>query len=365
MESAVLNAVASLVNEHVNRRQLATAAGLGLTALTNLTTSRETGAKKQKGKKVTLCLDGQTVTVKKNKQKPLLARGAARGACPAPATCLRPSENLQAAIAAAASGASLQLCAGTWPLLATITIDKSLTLSGAGDNQTLLDGQDAIRVMRVNAGTTVTLRDLTVMRGKPLGLLGGGGISNAGHLTLRNVSVSACTAETGGGIFTAQGSALTLAAGSRVQDNTATNTGGGVHANSGTVRLEACQVTGNEAGSAGGGLFSTDGMVTLSAGSNVTSNTAYRGGGIEIADGAITLEADSNVSGNTSASHGGGIFNLDGTVTLMANSHVTGNSAVIGGGGVWTTLGTVTQEAGSDVANNDPDDCATPDGPCP
>jgi hypothetical protein len=303
--------------------------------------------------------------VKKSKQKAFLARGATHGPCPSAATCLRPTDDLQAAVTTASPGASLQLCAGTWPLQATLTVDKSLTLVGAGAGQTVLDGQNGLRVMRISAGAAVTLRDLAITRGKPTGVLGGGGISNAGDLTLRNVTVSACAAESGGGIFTAQGSTLTLAGGSRVQDNEAASTGGGIHSNAGTVRLEACQVTGNEAGASGGGLFSTDGAVTLAAGSVVSSNTAFRGGGVEIGDGAVTLEADSRVTGNTSASYGGGIFSLDGTVLLKADSHVTGNTAATGGGGVWTTGGTVTREAGSELAENSPDNCATPGGACP
>jgi len=340
-------------------------AGQGLAALISLEATRESGAKKQKkARKVTLCLDGQTLTVKKSKQKAFLARGASRGACPPAATCLPPTDDLQAAIAAAGPGASLQLCAGTWPLGATITIATSLTLAGAGAGQTILDGQDALRVLRITAGATVTLRDLTVTRGKPAGVLPGGGISNAGDLTLRNVTVTACAAEAGGGIYTAQGSALSLAGGSLIQDNTAVNTGGGIHSNADTVRLEACQVTGNDTDGLGGGLYSTVSTVTLRAGSSVARNTAFRGGGIEISEGSVILEADSSVSDNTSASYGGGIFSLDGAVTIQANSHVTGNTATTGGGGIWTSFGTVTQEAGSEVAGNSPNQCETLAGPC-
>lgn len=365
MDTVTRNFTSSHAEAAVSRRRLNRLAGLGFATLVRMATAGDSSAKKKKVKKVTLCLDGQTLAVKKNKQKPLLARGATPGACQTPSTCLRPSDNLQAAVAAASSGASLQLCAGTWSLADPITIDKSLTLIGAGAEATVLDGRNILRPLRINAGTTVTLQDFTVTRGQPPVGLPGGGIRNAGDLTLRGVVVSACAATSGGGIYSGNGSSLTLTAGSRVRGNRAGRAGGGILSNSAEVVLEACELTDNTADDVGGGIASSDGSVTLKAGCIISGNTGIRGGGIDNGTGAVVLEADSDVSGNTTRTYGGGIFSYSGPVTLKANSKVTGNTATNDGGGVWTTIGTVTRENDADLSGNTPNNCATSTGTCP
>ncbi len=81
----------------------------------------------------------------------------------------------------------------------------------------------------------------------------------------------------GGGIYNA--GTLTLKDGGNVSENTATEQGGGI-VNFGTVTLQAgSSVTANTAGS-GGGIYNWYGSTTLAAGSSVTGNTAQAGGGI-------------------------------------------------------------------------------------
>ena len=270
MERDPLDHLARHLASGLNRRSLTGLAGLGLA--TWLAAPSDMDARKKK--KVTLCLDGQTLKVKKKKKKKLLRRGATLGACvPVPppiCTDLPSSADLQAAIDASAPGATLKLCAGTWQVATTLLVDKDLTLIGSGAGQTILDGGTAVRVMRINAGVTVTVQDLTVTRGRATsGGIGGGGINNTGNLTLRGVSVTGSGAGQGGGLY---------------------------NGDSGTMRLQAgCLVSGNESPS-GGGIFNVQtGTLILEAGSRVTGNNAivaFGGGGIYNA-GVLTLKSGS------------------------------------------------------------------------
>jgi hypothetical protein len=176
---------------------------------------------------------------------------------------------LQEAINGAAAGTTIRLCAGTWEVSSTVVINKNLTLTGAGDGETVLDGGDAVQVLLITPGHTVTLQTLMITKGD---------------------------ASDVGGIYNDR-STLTLGAGSRV--------------------------TGNR----GGGIFSYYGTLTLQSGSSVTGNSTDSGGGISIEGGAVTLQNGSRVSGNTTSMGGGGIFTALGTVTVEPEALVCNNSA--------------------------------------
>ena len=219
-------------------------------------------------------------------------------------TGLKPTDDLQAAIDAAAEDATLTLCAGTWALTETVVISKNLTIIGAGTGQTTLDGGDAVRVLWIDPGADVTLRDLTITKGHAASDRfpdnAGGGISNQGTLTLIGVSVTGNTGRIGGGIYNGSGT-VTLAANS--------------------------SVSGNTANSLGGGIYTLEGMVTLQADSQVSGNTArFGGGGIYNDEGTVTIEAESRVSGNRATNYGGGIVNSDGTVTVASDALVCDNA---------------------------------------
>lgn len=304
-------------------------------------TARLAAKRKQKRKKTKLCLDGQTVKAKNTKKKQRLRKqGAVKGACP-PCPDLQPSVDLTAAIAAAAPGATLRLCPGTFRLTSSLIVEQSLTLVGAGTDQTILDGSDALRVVQIGSAATVIVQDLTITRGRaPEGVDRGGGILSQGEVILRGVAVTACSAEFGGGIFK----------------------------QSGTLRLEAgSRLTGNSA-TAGGGIFSQVGSVTLAETSSVSGNTADSGGGIFNQGTTTILETGSTVRDNEASTNGGGIFMQGGTVTLQAGSSVTENTAVGvgGGGGIFRQggQGIVILDSGSSVAANSPDDCEPDQGTC-
>src|SRR5262249_44766017 len=134
--------------------------------------------------------------------------------------------SIQAAIAASTTvdGDTLALAAGTYTE-AGITLGKSLTLQGEGASTTIAQAAASrvaasAGVFIIAAGVTATLQDLTIRYGHPIGGAGGG-IYNAGTLTLTHSTVRGNTATSvGGGIYNAGTLTLTR---STVRSNTATN----------------------------------------------------------------------------------------------------------------------------------------------
>jgi hypothetical protein len=252
---------------------------------------------------------------------------------------LTPRDDLQAAIDQAAPGATLVLRPGTWAVARTLVIAKNLTLAGAGAGQSLLDGGKAVRVLQIAPGTTVTVQDLTITQGHAAE---GGGIFNAGILTLLRTSLVSNLAGTGGALFNA--GTATLGPGTTVVGNTAIGAGSGQSGAGGGVfnggalaalllaaggAVAAAIIAANSAES-GGGIFNDGGTVTLNAG-NVTGNTANEGAGIFSAGGTVLAAAGSRVTGNTASTAGGGIFvtsTADG-VTLARADRVTSPAAVV------------------------------------
>jgi len=210
---------------------------------------------------------------------------------------VKPADNLQAAIDAAASGVTVRLCPGTFRVTSTLMIEKDLTLAGAGVEETILDGEGQVRVLAVGGARTVTVRDLTITRGFAAGEERGGGIVNSGDLTLHRMTVSFCEAHKGGGVALFLGNSLTMLA-SKIERSTARDDGGGI-INDGTVTMnEGSFVTGNTAGSDGGGIMTVVGKLTMNGISFVTENTALDGGGIGGFGDGVTLNNGSTVAGN-------------------------------------------------------------------
>ena len=101
-------------------------------------------------------------------------------------------------------------------LLTVVTelgITGSLTITGGGASTTVIDGNKSVRpnsrVLVAGSGITVNISGVTIRNGGTGG--GGGGIFNAGILTLSNSTVSGNNAgDGGGGIFNDDGGTLTL-----------------------------------------------------------------------------------------------------------------------------------------------------------
>jgi hypothetical protein len=273
------------------------------------------------------------------------ANGSDSNDCKSPLTACK---TIGHAISLAASGDSVIVGAATY--FEHLTIGISLNVIGAGASTTIIDGASVGRVISIpNASASVTLSNLTITDGKDGGgfLTGtGGGINNAGTLTINNCIITKNQAlkgyggtSYGGGVYNT--GTLTIN-NSTVSQNTAAgvSSGGGIYNRGGTVRLNNSTVTGNYA-AIGGGI--SGGTITINN-STLNANTARVGGAIS---GATVVLVNSTLSGNAASQQGGGVN----TSTLSVfNSTLSGNSAPQGGG-IFTN-GATTIMQNSVVANS-------------
>ena len=139
-----------------------------------------------------------------------------------------------------------------------LDIADDLTIIGAGPSITIIDGGGLERVIEILPGSLVNISGVTIQNGNDSGM--GGGIFNAGTLTLINSAVSNNTAEfLGGGIGNFGAGSLTLDR-STVSGNTSgAPTGGGISNNGDTVSLIAINstVSGNSSGISNNGSGGT------------------------------------------------------------------------------------------------------------
>jgi alpha-tubulin suppressor-like RCC1 family protein len=216
-----------------------------------------------------------------------------------------------------------------------LVINTSSTISGPGTTNLAISGNNAYQVMSIGSGTTINISGVTINNGSaPSG--NGGGISNAGTLTLNNAIVSGNSAlYYGGGIYN---SGMLVLNTSQVSGNTVTNTvsgspgrGGGI-ANFGTLTVNNSAVSGNSA-AMGGALYNCPYSCTLMlTNSTVSTNSAYGGGGGILSDpgGTMTVTGSTFFANSSSGHLGGAVYNYGGTLNLT-NSTFYGNSAQRGG----------------------------------
>ncbi|MBK7976265.1 MAG: hypothetical protein IPK07_24340 [Deltaproteobacteria bacterium] len=219
------------------------------------------------------------------------------GSTPANGTC-----TLREALIAANTNAAVDTCiagqagadvislpAGTVALTLAGTTDdtgdldllQDVSLVGAGVDVTIVEASSiADRVIDVAGGVTASLIDLTVRGGSQIGGVGvlvtGGGVQNAGTLTLTRAAVRDNALHTGEATFFS-------ATGNHAE-------GGGIWS-SGTLALFGSEVTGNLAEGGPGGV------TCLSLSCYTFPGGQGRGGGV-FASGAVTI-TDSSVAGNT------------------------------------------------------------------
>ena len=180
-------------------------------------------------------------------------------------------------------------------LTGDLDILSDLTITGAGEGATIVDGGGLDRVFHIVGDYQVKIANLTVRNGsvKTAGLYGGGGILNqAGNLVVERVVLQA---------------------------NHVQNLGGGID-NRGTVGVDKATFFKNPAAE-GAGLYN-DGQLSV-FNSTFNQNTAgTSGGGLDNnADG--TTVTNSTFNGN-SANHGGGLFTVE-SMDLL-NLTIVGNS---------------------------------------
>jgi len=230
------------------------------------------------------------------------------GTCPGP-TCM-----LRQAIAAAASGDTINFSAGitTVNLNDELLIDKNLTISGPGANLLTVQRSASAADFRIFeiafANIDVTISGLTIANGSDLGNVGGG-ILDASSGTL---TVTGCTLSGNSAIY-----------------------GGGIEDEFGTVIITNSTLSGNSADD-GGGIATNNAFCTVTiTNSTLSGNFAYGlGGGIYNQGGATVNLINATISGNSSnypdSFGGGGIYNNNDSTVNARNTIIAKNTATSG-----------------------------------
>ncbi len=183
-------------------------------------------------------------------------------------------------------------------------ISRDVQIHGRGASNLTVSGKKVKMVFNVAELVTATITGLTIADGG--GSSYGGGITNAGTLTVADCTISGNSAPGGSGEF---------------------GDGGGGIFNLGTLAVNNCTISGNSApGGSGGGIWSA-GTLTVTDSTLSNNSASVSGGGIYI-DGGTGKITNSTLSGN-SAGIGGGIIAYRGTLTL-ANTIVAMNTAQTG-----------------------------------
>ena len=210
--------------------------------------------------------------------------------------------------------------AGTLNIPSTTTITGATTGTGATlTNLVTVAGggpSSDFSVFTVGSATTGTaITNLTISNGNSNS--GGGGINNAGTLSVTGCTFSNNSASEGGGIYSV---GPLMVSGSTFAGNFGTHGGGGIATYTDTLTVINSSFTGNSSGNYGGGIYSI-GTLTLT-GSTFSGNSAiYDGGGLDATNGTVT---DSTFYGNSAAA-GGGIYS-QGTLTVTSST-ISGNTA--------------------------------------
>ena len=275
-----------------------------------------------------------------------------------------PCSTIQYAIDEAAAGDTVDIAAGTYNEH-DITVNKDLTLKGAGADSTVIDAESLGRVILIESDLESTIDSLTVTGGNaaasdfPLNRLYGSGILNDGHLTIANSTITenVCLGRNcgwkGGGIY--NGGKLTID-NSIINKNEGYSTGGGIY-NEDELNITNSTISENFArfSGVGGAIYNDEGILHV-ANSTINNNFAIYSAGIESYSGTVTI-TNSTISDHQKGNryshpinYGGGISNYYGTLSVI-NSTISNNSARYGGGGIVNERGTL-NVINSTISNN-------------
>jgi hypothetical protein len=300
---------------------------------------------------------------------------AAKQATVCPSGCA--FTTIAAALAAAEDGDRITIAPGTYA--GGFTIAKSVKLKGAGADETTIEGGGPVVTVAEGVDVEIVHLAITGGGGGDQSSQEGGGIRNAGELTLKDVVVAGNVASFlsgegfGGGIYNGPTGDLTVT-GSTIRENTAASGFGGGIYNEGIAKVRTTSIVGNGART-GGGVFGGSGAAeTAIVTSRVADNFAEGGGGIAGDDLQVTGSLVTGNSaavgagfsgngviratvftGNRAAVFGGGL-SVFGPVDLRG-SIVTGNTAGAQGGGIFIGVPGALEVRRSLIAGNTPDDC--------
>jgi len=249
-------------------------------------------------------------------------------------------KTIQAGVDATCDSGTVMVKAGTYQPTASLRVDKSVNIVGAGPGSTMVSGSGnggnsvfSINASGTNPVPTVLLSGLAIQDGTVSA--GGGGIENVhATLTVSNCTISANrvtgTNGLGGGIQN-NGSTLTVV-NSTISGNQATGSnsfGGGLFNQASTATIVNSTISGNQAGGQGGGIYTDSGSTLTVADSTITGNRGTNAGGGLYVGGAATLD-NTIVAGNFSVG-GSASSDLSGGIVTNASHNLIGDAGSAGG----------------------------------
>ena len=221
---------------------------------------------------------------------------------------------------------------------ATLLVDGgSVTNNAAGDfgygGGIYLDTNDV--------ASTVTIQDDAYITDNTANL--GGGIyiiDDNGTVNVFNSEVDNNSADFGGGIRI-NGDSIVLLTNARIRNNAAiSGSGGGVALASGTYNATDTDMRGNTATNDGGGIYNNGGTVSLTSASStswVDGNSAVNGGGIYDSSGnTLRIEAQGGqlfvMNHNTATGDGGAVYATGDTYFWPRGSFTASSNSAVNGG---------------------------------
>ena len=247
-------------------------------------------------------------------------------------------------------GDTITLQQGVLSLGADGTVRGVITIDGG--NQITISGNNASGVFMVAQGMTAVIKGLTITGGTTAN---GGGIDNAGALSVANSTFSddsAANGYSGGGIYN---SGTLTVANSTFSDDSAGGYGGGID-NDGALTVANTTFSNDSADAGGGGILNEDALTVVN--STFSDDVAAPDGGGIFNIGTLTV-ANSTFSDDSAGTAGGGIYDEGGGTRTVANSTLSGNSASVGGGiyedGTLTLLSTIVAGNTADSEAHGPD----------
>jgi hypothetical protein len=244
---------------------------------------------------------------------------------------------IQAAINAAQNGDTILIPAGTFT--ESLTINKSLTLTGVTSATTIIRAVPNQRVITVTIDHDLRVEHLAIVGGRA-GSAGGGGILiDNGRLQLIDVLVADNWANYGGGIYQDHTGRVD-AINSRFERNHTDIDGGGLYVNS-DVALTGTLVLSNTATRDGGGLTVWTGNTRLTGGRFEGNQAGRNGGGLNV-NNSLTLNGTAFIT-NTANQDGGGVLQWNSNqIVVVSNGRFERNFANRNGGGLAIAQGATT-----------------------
>ena len=198
-----------------------------------------------------------------------------------------------------------------------LTGSQTLTITGNGASNTVIDGDALSRVFEVDSGVTLDLSGVTVQNGLVASADGGGILVN-GNLNLSDSSITGNVSNDDYGAGIANGSGTVTITQTTVSDNTGTGGSGEGAVNfGGTLNIVDSTFVGNDdlSSNSGGAIFSEGAGTVNVTDSTFDDNTAGEGGAINAEAGSVSI-VDSTLASNP----GDDLYNSgDATITVTGS----------------------------------------------